>query len=235
MKTYRISGILVNMEPKGERLKMQAEPYLVEFTQTPDISIDLDEEKINSLNEKNSHLTYDELEYIFAGFVFYNKLVDFNGFFLHSSAVCVDNKAYLFSAPSGTGKSTHASLWTKYLGDQAIIINDDKPAIRLIDDEFYVFGTPFSGKTALNKNVMVKLGAICILERGKDNSITRIGTEEAVFPILNQTLRLKEAEKMDVLLKLLDKCLGKTKVYRLYCNMDVEAAKTAYEAMSGED
>ncbi|NLN04106.1 MAG: hypothetical protein GX166_04700 [Clostridiaceae bacterium] len=234
MKTYRVSGILVNMEPNGNRLKMQAEPYLVEYTKTPDIIIDLDEDKLNMLVEKNSHLSYDEIEYIYAGYVFYNRLLDFNGFFLHSSAVCVHNKAYLFSAPSGTGKSTHASLWKEYLGDEAVIINDDKPAIRLIEDEFFVFGTPFSGKTALNENMCVKLGAICILERGKENRINRIETEKAIFPILNQTLRPKEEEKMEVLLELLDKCLGKTKVYKLYCNMDIEAAKTAYEAMCGE-
>lgn len=231
MKTYRISDIMVNMEPKGRRLKTQAEPYLVEFTDNPDITIDLDEEKICRLNEKNSHLSYDELEYIYAGFVFYNRLIDFNGIFLHSSAVCVDDKAYLFSAPSGTGKSTHVSLWLKYLGDRAVIINDDKPAIKLVNDEFYVFGTPFSGKTDLNENVSVKLGAICILERGRENSISQIETKDAIFPILNQTIRPKEKEKMDVLLKLLDKCLGKTKVFKLYCNMDVEAAKIAYEAM----
>ena len=71
---------------------------------------------------------------------------------LHSSAVVVDGYAYLFSADSGTGKSTHTGLWKQHFGDRAYIINDDKPAIRKVDGEWYVFGTPWSGKTDTSVN-----------------------------------------------------------------------------------
>lgn len=222
------------MNPKGERLISQGSPYITKSIDDPDIFIDLDENILKDFNDKHKYLSCDELEYIYAGYVFYNKLIDFNGFFLHASAVCVDEKAYLFSAPSGTGKSTHAALWQQYLGDRAIIINDDKPAIRLKDDNFFVYGTPFSGKTNLNHNVCVELGAICILERGKTNRVERLSTEQAIFPILNQTLRPREKDKMNALLTLLDKCLRKTKVFKLYCNMDIEAAKIAYATMREE-
>lgn len=228
--TYKIAGITVNMNPKGDKLLRQAEAYLIENNEKADIHIDLEYEKLNEI--KQDHLSFEELEYIYAGFVFYNRLIDFDGFFLHSSAVSVDDRAYLFSAPSGTGKSTHANLWLKYLGKRAEIINDDKPAIKLIDNEFFVFGTPFSGKTDLNKNKCVRLGAICMLERDERNSIKRITSADAIYPILNQTLRPKDYANMDKLLNLLNLMLKSTPVYKLKCNMDISAAEIAFEAMS---
>ena len=85
---------------------------------------------------------------------------------LHASAVVVDGDAYLFSAPCGTGKSTHASLWLKYLKHKnPYILNDDKPAIRIVNDNIYVYGTPFSGKTDKNKNEKANLKGIAFLEQ----------------------------------------------------------------------
>lgn len=227
---YSIAGITVCMEPKGERLLKQALPYIIDSNEKADIEIELDHEKLKEI--KQEHLSYEELEYIYAGYVFYNRLIEFDGFFLHSSAVSVDNEAYLFSAASGTGKSTHANLWLKYLGDRAEIINDDKPAIKLINNEFFVFGTPFSGKTDLNKNKSVRLKGICVLERGTENSIRKLTSQEAIYPVLNQTLRPKKYSEMDRLLNLLNLMLKSTPVYNLKCNMDISAAEVAYKAMS---
>ena len=67
-------------------------------------------------------------------------------FLFHGSAVAVDGAAYLFTARSGTGKSTHTRLWREMLGDRAVMVNDDKPLIRLTEDGAVVYGTPWNGK-----------------------------------------------------------------------------------------
>ncbi len=119
--------------------------------------------------------------------------------FLHSSAVVVDGYAYLFSADSGTGKSTHTGLWLEHFKEKAFIINDDKPVLRLENGQWFVYGTPWSGKTDLNINVKAKLGAIVFLERAKENHITPIEVKEAIPLFFNQTVRrLKREEKMDL-------------------------------------
>ena len=93
----------------------------------------------------------------------------------HGSCVAVDGEAYLFTAKSGTGKSTHARLWRELLGNKAVMVNDDKPLIRIDGSGRAVaFGTPWDGKHRLSSNIAVPLRAVCALERAADNSICEI-------------------------------------------------------------
>jgi len=152
---------------------------------------------------------------------------------LHASAVVYEDKAYLFSAPSGTGKSTHTTLWRKVFGeDNTFMLNDDKPVIRIKDGKVTVYGTPWSGKTDQNKNIGVPLQGICFLERSKENRIESISAKDAAFGILNQTIRPADGKNMSKLLDLLDRLLQQTTVYRMGCNMDDDAAHTAYNGMN---
>lgn len=231
MPIYKIAGMNVKMNPKHPTLKTQSEPYICD-EKTFDFEINISEDFLNHMQKENPHLTLNDCEYIYYGAVFYEMCLDYNCFLLHSSAVAKDGNAYLFSASSGTGKSTHTSLWLKNF-DDAFIINDDKPAIKLENGKFYVYGTPFSGKTDLNKNVAVPLKAICILERGKENKIEKIKAADSVLPILNQTLRPEN--KMADLMALVTKVLEKTSVYKLYCNISDEAALVSYNTMSKGD
>lgn len=199
-----------------------------------DIDITLSEEFLKAKQKLNPHLSNDECEYIWTGSAFYSKLLDFNGFLLHASAVAMDNRAYLFSAKSGTGKSTHTSLWQEVYGaERAIIINDDKPAIRLLKDDFYVYGTPWSGKTNKNINTKVPLGAIIFIERSEENWIKKIDTKQALNLILNQTIRPQQVEKIDKLLILLDKLLKVIPIYKLGCNISEEAVRLVKETIGG--
>ena len=96
----------------------------------------------------------------------------------------------LFSAPCGTGKSTHTRLWTEYFGkERAVIINDDKPAIQLINDVFYVYGTPWSGKNNIHSNIKVPLQAIVFIEQSINNNVDTLSSREAVKLLMNQSLR----------------------------------------------
>ncbi|MEE1278985.1 MAG: hypothetical protein UHE86_08030 [Acutalibacteraceae bacterium] len=233
MALYDIADLVVQIDCEGDVLQSRAEAYKMSEDKTPDIIVERKENVIMESAEKYPHLTVADCEYMHMGSDFYAKLIDFDGMMLHASAVVVDGKAYLFSAHSGTGKSTHTSLWLK-LFPNAYIINDDKPAIRMVDGEFYVYGTPFSGKHDLSRNTKAKLGGICFIERAEENSVHKMDMNDVIFNMLTQTLRRFPKERMDKMLTLLDKLLSNVGVYKLCCNMDISAAKLSYETMSGE-
>ena len=225
---YRITGLTVEMDSFG-RTVTQAKPYLIEPAK-PDIVISSD---WHSLQENQPHLSKEDCEYIVTGSSFYNQLLNFDGMMLHASAVMLDGWAYLFSAPSGTGKSTHTALWRKVFGEEkALILNDDKPALRLENGRFYAYGTPWSGKTDMNLNRRVPLAGICMLGRGESNEIEPFAGAQAVHALLEQTVRPKNAEKTVKLLELMDKLFAEVPVWKMRCNMDPQAARVSYEAMS---
>lgn len=231
---YDIAGLKILMTTYHQRTRRQAKPYLSKEwwdDEMADGVIDLGQKFYEEQHDTYlKYSGYDEIEYIYTGALFNRFLIPHTGCMLHSSAVVVDDYAYLFSADSGTGKSTHTNLWLKHFGDRAFIINDDKPAIRKIEDTWYVYGTPWSGKTDINVNTRVKLGAIVFLERSKDNWIEEMSIKEAIPKFLNQTVRkLKAEEKMDMVLKNMEMLLLENPIYKMGCNINDEAVVTAYE------
>ncbi len=228
---YNIAGIIVDMNIRYPRLRRQSEAYVYTGTAPANVNINLSEEFYDEKLSENPHLDYEMIEYIWMGSEFYNALIHFNGMLLHSSCVVYNNEAYLFSAPCGTGKSTHTQIWLKRFNG-AYILNDDKPAVKLTEKGVYAYGTPFSGKTNQNVNAGVPIKGICILERGEKNSIEPASADEALFSILNQTVRPPEENSMDKMLSTLDTVLKSVPVYKLRCNMSLEAAETAYNGMN---
>ena len=162
------------------------------------------------------------------------RLFDHDTLVFHGSVVAVDGKAYLFTAKSGTGKSTHTALWRKVFGDRAVMVNDDKPFLRIGDKGVTAYGSPWNGKHGLSTNIAVPLKAICILERGEKNRVREISASETLFMLLQQSNRPMDRSKMPVYMELLDRLTQSVRFYRMQCNMDPEAATVAYEAMSGE-
>ena len=153
----------------------------------------------------------------------------------HGSVIAVDGQAYLFTAKSGTGKSTHTRLWREMLGQRAVMINDDKPFLRVMEDHVAVCGSPWNGKHGLGSNACVPLKAICLLERGEENKIRKISADEAVFMLLQQSNRPRQPALLPKYMELLDQIAHKTAFYRLACNMDIAAAELSYRTMSGEN
>jgi len=160
-----------------------------------------------------------------------DKMPDYDSFVFHGSVIAVDGEGYLFTAKSGTGKSTHTRLWREHFGERAVMVNDDKPIIKVTDDGVTVYGTPYNGKHRLGTNISVPLKAICILERGEKNEIVRIGKSDAYAMLLQQVYRPKDALQMAKTLRLIDEMADSVRLYRLACNMDIEAAKVAYSTM----
>lgn len=166
----------------------------------------------------------------------YRKIADYllscDTLLFHGSVIAVDGEGYLFTAKSGTGKSTHTRLWREYFGERAVMVNDDKPLLRITDSGVTAYGTPWDGKHRLSTNTAVPLKGICILTRDTTNHID-LAESHAVYPlIVQQTNRSLTADGMKQTLSLIDRMLNVVPVYQLGCNMDIEAARVAYEGMN---
>lgn len=158
----------------------------------------------------------------------------YGGAVFHGSAVAVDGKGYLFTAKSGTGKSTHTALWRQLFGPRAVMVNDDKPILRAEHGGITVYGTPWAGKHNLGSNIGVPLAGLCVLERGAQNSITPITKAQAYPLLLQQIYRPQGRTALAQTMALLDTLTATVPLYRLTCNMEPDAARVAYTGMSGQ-
>lgn len=230
-KDYLIAGLRVRMDTSG-RTEKQAEAYEIEKAGEPDILI---QSAGWYLKQVQPELEEEACEYIATGADFFRKLLPFEALMLHSSCVVKDGYAYLFSAPCGTGKSTHTSLWQEAFGaENAQILNDDKPILRLENGRWYAYGSPWSGKTSLNINMRVPVGGICMLTRGETNEIAPFGGVKATMELLDQTSRTGGAAFRGKLLELIDKIMADIPIWKLKCNPTTEAAHVSHKAMAEE-
>lgn len=152
---------------------------------------------------------------------------------LHGAAISVDDRAYLFVAKSGTGKTTHINLWRELLGEKAVVVNGDKPFVQ-VGEQVTVYGSPWCGKEGMNTNCAVRLAGICLLERGEENRIRKMEFNEAFPKLMSSVYRSKDAEKAQKIMQMVGMLENKVAFYQLQCTPEPEAAKLAYEAM-GED
>ncbi len=149
----------------------------------------------------------------------------------HSSAISYKGNGILFSAPSGTGKSTHTSLWKDVFGDNVVIFNDDTPILKIENDVCFAYGSPWSGKTAINENIKVPLKAIVCLDRAQTNSIKRLTGISAFYRIFNEMRKPPVESLMDKSLTVMDSILQKVPVYELFCNKNKDAVMTVFDAV----
>lgn len=226
---YRIADLNVKI-PQDGGYYPHLEDYKTNQNVSTDITIRTDLYKLDRWGEVPSSMAI----YMESGSQFYRHLLKFNGIYLHSSAIALDGKAYLFSGQSGIGKSTHTRLWQQVFGaEKAIVFNDDKPALRRLDDGWFAYGTPWCGKDGINVNMKVPLAGICFLKRADENSIRRLSKVEAVACVLSQTIRrFKSEEKLNVMLDAVDKLVSEVPIYELSNKPEPEAALLSYNTMS---
>ncbi len=159
-------------------------------------------------------------------------ILAYDGAVFHGAAVAVDGEAYLFTALSGTGKTTHIRLWLKKFGERAVVVNGDKPILRFDRQRILVCGTPWSGKERMNTNIMLPLKAVCLLERDVHNHIAPITLPEAMPTLFQQIYRPTAREDVRQTMLMVRRLGQYTALYRLGCNMEAEAATIAYEGMN---
>ena len=196
----------------------------------PQYVISVSDEELNAervLNRRSNNY----LEFI----CIYRKIAELlpnhDAFVMHGAAICRADACYLITAPSGTGKTTHAKLWLSSFPD-AWILNGDKPIIRKQDDRFYAYGTPWNGKERYGTNGQSELKAISLLHRSETNAICPASGGEMIGFVMKQVYLARDPARRVRQLELMDECLRSTPIFRMGCNMDPEAAIIAYEAMS---
>ncbi len=224
----KVAELIVEV-PNAGGLAPRCAGYLCKDTSNADITINTDLYR-NEIYDPS--VKQEIIAYIESGRQFLIGLLNYEGVYLHSSAVALDNKAYLFSAPCGTGKSTHTRLWQQVFGEAAQVFNDDKPALRYLDDVWYAYGTPWCGKDGININTKVPVAGICFLKQGPENKIRRMSKLEAAQRIIGQTIfKFDDASLLDKLLVQVEKLVAKIPVFEMENRPEPDAVKLSYETM----
>lgn len=227
---YKIADFNILIEYKYNYTFKFLEEFLVSNEVEPDILISVTEEELLSEFERSEIKILDVVENSSILRKLANILIEkYNTILFHSSAITYNGNAYLFTAPSGTGKSTHTALLKKLLGDKVEYINDDKPFIKLIDNTFYVYGSPWNGKHRIGSNISAPLKAIIKVERSKINGVKKLDTVEALTCLFEQAYSYNDAVSANNLLEIINKMLKSVRFYKLECNMDIEAGKVSFE------
>ena len=239
---YKMAECVIEVTSLYEKVHEYCHDYATE--ETPDFSVVITPEDIVFEKQKS------DSEYAYEGLPLPNfskgvleetavyrkigeKMPDYDTIIFHGSVIAVDKVGYLFTAKSGTGKSTHTGLWREMLGDKAVMVNDDKPMLKIMDSGVIVYGTPYNGKHHLGENISVPLKALCILTRAEENHIECITKSQAYAILLQQVYRPQNPVQMAKTLHLVDRMAETVRLYQLDCNMDISAAETAYNAMKG--
>ena len=229
---YLIANLVTEYEPRYESLKKLAQPFIYEGEKEADIVIGVNDARIRSLlSEMTQDSDLDDAEGLAVSSEFSRKVIRFHTMLIHSSALILDGKAYLFSAGSGVGKSTHTQLWLSRFGDRVHIMNDDKPVVRICDEGVFACGTPFDGGSGIALNESYPLGAIIFLERGERNAVRIPGSKEIIQRLYFQTARLVGERTAVKMLENFDGLIAKAKFLVLTCNTDIAAADVAYNAI----
>ena len=159
------------------------------------------------------------------------KLLERDTLLLHGSTVAMDGQAYLFTAPCGTGKSTHTRLWRELFGDRAVMVNDDKAFLALRPDGVWAYGSPWMGKHGIGTNMSAPLKGICFLQRGTENKIYAVTPKEGIAELRRQLYTPTDEALVKKGLALVDRLAQLVPLWQLHCNMQPEAAEVSYRAM----
>lgn len=229
---YLIANLVTEFEPKYELLKKLSEPFIYNGERVTDIFLHISDDRIDNLLKRMTPQTHRAQAEEFAYASAFNKaIIKHDAMLVHSSAIKYKGKAYLFSASSGIGKSTHTKLWQKAFGEEVNIINDDKPVVRIKNGVCKVYGTPFDGGSGIAINDSAPLQAIVFLERGESNSIRKATINEIIKNLYFSTTHFVSKETAESMLHNFDKLTNYAEFYILTCNMDIEAAYLAYDAI----
>ena len=193
--------------------------YLIGDNEEPDIEIFTDEKMIEAETariRKIEEITQSakSIEALLIHRLIADALLDYDIFLMHGAVVATHNGAFMFTGKSGTGKTTHVRKWLKNV-ENSYIVNGDKPFL-ICQDRIYACGTPWSGKEQYNKNTIVPLNSIVIMERSSENRMEEVPFK-SVFPlILQQTHQPADADKMRKALALLMRLKDHVRFYRFY-------------------
>ena len=224
-----------------KNITTEAQKYFENYlsTENPQVSFEMTpqdiEYEISNINGQCTRLNA-ELSAMLRKFAVW--ALNENAFYLHSVLIDVDGVGVTFSAPSGTGKTTHMRLWAELLGERMRIINGDKPIVRFISDNQCPigYGLPWCGKERYEINDKVEIKHFCFIERSDTNSCEKVEPSEVLNLFFKQILLPRtNPQAIAKTLNLADKFLKNVTVWKIKCNMDISAAQVAYDTIFKEN
>ena len=232
---YKLFDLYWDIETRYEKTRFFLKDYIYPSEMRADINIKITDEEIKNeiLKYPGHDEVYHELICIFRHIA--KEIISYDGMFMHSSVVSLDDQGYMFLGKSGVGKTTHAMLWESYFKGRAEIINGDKPIIRFIDNDIFAYGNPWGGKEGKHKNKRVKVKCGCFIVQSNINRIRKLTSEECFKLLLNQVVIPNETELKIKFYDLLNKLLTSIPFYILECDISDQAVLTAYNFMRSEN
>lgn len=220
--SVRIAGINILVQSKYERIYRDCSDYLVDEHQQYDIEIVTDEAMIRKELERIQKTDKDFHSLRVAEGLLIHRLIaealpDYNAFLMHGASIAVNDRAFIFSARSGTGKTTHIRKWLENL-DNSFVVNGDKTVVLLKNNEVFACGTPWCGKEGLGSNVQIPLKSIVMMERSECNSIEPLSFK-TVFPSLfEQTFQPTDPRLVKKTLELMSQMERLVSFHKFYFN-----------------
>lgn len=225
MFVFKIADLKIKINNHYDFIKSMCKDYIINSDEF-DFEVCATKEEIKE-EEKSGVFSPDYLETLAVYRKIAKETVKYNVFLLHGVILDIEGEGVAFLAKSGTGKTTHAILWKKLLGNKCRIINGDKPLIRLTDEGVFAYGTPWCGKEGLNINDKVLLKNVCFIERSENNSVERC---DDVLKKLMTQFHVPDGGYLQIL-DFMDTFIKKINFYTVKCNMDISAAKIAYNTI----
>ena len=229
MFCIKLGGIPIGIVHRYPYVRLLCRGY--ETTDPPVFTVQASEEEIKAEQDGETDFSEGYCESLCLYRKICRQLPRYDAFLIHASVVAVDGEAYVFTAPSGTGKTTHTRLWLEQFGSRAEVVNGDKPIVRFMDGRLHACGTPWQGKEGLGENIIRPVRAICFLEQSPTNNIRLLDEDEVCRRLFHQLLMPVSEQELDWLWPLLDQLLTSVDFYLLRCNREPESAQLAYQTM----
>ena len=227
MITIAMAGLRIGLQTDSEYVRRACAAFLCDGT--PDFCVSVKPEELAAERETGTHPVAAEFVCLYRAIA--ERLPEFDRFVLHGATIAVDGKAYVFTAKSGTGKTTHVTLWRRRYGEAVQMVNGDKPILWKKDGVWLACGTPWCGKERLTSTDCVPVAGLCFLERAAENTIRPAAAGEITERIFHQIYRPKDTGRLLRFLTLLDGFLTATPCWRMGCNMELAAAELAHDTM----
>ena len=225
----KIANIVLQVNAFNESTKKYCEDFLSD--EEAKYTITLTKQDL----ENELHIQEDGKVYVSEEIsALYRKIADLfveqNIIVMHGSAFKVGSYAFIVTARSGVGKSTHVTLLKEYLGNELEYINDDKPLLEVKDNELMLYSSPWNGKERRGNDIHAPLKSIIFLDRGITNTYRHIDNKEEIyFKLLSQVYLPKDKSKREKALKIVDILLKKLSFYEINVNTDISSASMTSE------
>lgn len=233
--TIKVADQVIAIDSRYEYIKEYCKDYYVSDIEA-DITVAVTEQEIQAEQSLDESQVFPPayLETLAVLRKIGEHLAKVNRILFHGVVISYNREdGYMFTAVSGTGKSTHARLWKRYLKDAVEVVNGDKPIIAVENGLAIAYGTPWAGKEGWQKNASVRLKGICIVEQGTTNEIRRVNPLQYFNTLFQQLHIPRDAEAAGKTLELFDALMQAVPVYVLKCDISEEAVQCSYEELTG--